>query len=118
MIERIMTSMPTADDGIVGLRILVVEDEALIAESISTGLTRAGCNIVAAVDTGAAAIEAATELRPDLVLMDIHLKGEMDGIEAASVITERLRVPVVYLTAHSDRATLQRATAAQMSSLI
>ena len=107
-----MTSVPTPDDGIVGLRILIVEDEALIAESISTGLARAGCNVVAAVDTGAAAIESATELRPDLVLMDIHLKGEMDGIEAASIITERVRVPVVYLTAHSDRATLQRATAA------
>ncbi len=103
--------MPTAGDGIVGLRVLIVEDEALIAESIGTGLERAGCNIVAAVDTGAAAIEAATELRPDLVLMDIHLKGEMDGIAAASIITERVRVPVVYLTAHSDRATLQRATA-------
>ncbi len=106
-----MTYKPPPENGIVGLRILVVEDEALIAESISTGLARAGCTIVGAVDTGAAAIEAAAELRPDLVLMDIHLKGAMDGIEAASIITEQLRVPVVYLTAHSDRATLQRATA-------
>ncbi|MBI3824255.1 MAG: response regulator [Planctomycetes bacterium] len=91
------------------LRILVVEDETLIAEEIRDRLTRLHFRVVAVVDTGAAAIQAAAELVPDLVLMDIRLKGAMDGIEAATQIRANLPIPVVFLTAHSDHATLQRA---------
>ena len=90
-------------------RILVVEDEVLIAEEIRERLTTEGFTVVAVADTGAAAIALAVEERPDLVLMDIRLKGPMDGVEAAEAIYERCGVPVVYLTAHSDQATLQRA---------
>jgi len=90
-------------------RILIVEDEALIAEEIRERLTEAGYTVVAVTDTGAGAIELAAAARPQLVLMDIRLKGAIDGIEAAQAIYDRCGVPVVYLTAHSDQATLQRA---------
>lgn len=96
---------------IAGLRVLVVEDEALIAEEIADRLTQVGCEILRIVDTGYAAVEAALSLRPDLILMDIRLKGELDGIQATDLIHQRFHVPVVYLTAHSDQATLQRAKA-------
>ncbi len=92
-------------------RILVVEDEALIAEEICDRLSQHGYEMLGVVDTGAAAIESALARRPDLILMDIRLKGPIDGIEAAESINERMRVPVVYLTAHSDQRTLQRAKA-------
>ncbi len=92
-----------------GRRILVVEDEPLVAEEIQDRLTRLGYDVLGIVDTGPAAIEAAERLRPDLVLMDIRIKGEMDGIEAAERISRQASIPVVYLTAHSDHATLQRA---------
>ncbi len=90
-------------------RILVVEDEVLIAEEIRERLTAAGYTVVAVADTGAEAVELAIKTRPDLVLMDIRLKGPMDGVEAANAIFDRCGVPIVYLTAHSDQATLNRA---------
>lgn len=91
------------------LRILIVEDEALIADEIQDWLSRLGYEIAAVADTAKKAVEAVKKHRPDLVLMDIRLKGPGDGIDAASVIREEFRLPVVYLTAHSDRATLNRA---------
>ena len=93
-----------------GLRVLVVEDEALIAEVIGIELRRVGCEIIAAVDSGKDAVDTALRLRPDVILMDIHLKGPIDGVTAASHILAQIDVPVVYLTAHSDTATLTRAT--------
>jgi PAS domain S-box-containing protein len=90
-------------------RILIVEDEALIAEEIRERLTEAGYTVIAVADTGVAAIELVAHTRPNLVLMDIRLKGGMDGVEAAQAIFDRFAVPVVYLTAYSDQATLQRA---------
>jgi len=101
--------MTSPEHAIAGLRVLIVEDEALIAEEISDRLQRVGCEIVAIVDTGVGAIEAAASLNPGLILMDIRLKGEMDGIEAADRINAARRSPIVYLTAHSDRHTLERA---------
>lgn len=92
-----------------GSRILVVEDEALIAEEIQDRLTRMKFQVVGIEDSGPKAIETAHRLRPDLVLMDIRLKGHMDGIDTAAEIRKRVNVPVVYMTAHSDPATLQRA---------
>jgi PAS domain S-box-containing protein len=103
--------MSSTGVSIAGPRILVVEDEALIAEEICDRLSQHGYEMLGVVDTGEAAIEAALARRPDLILMDIRLKGPIDGIEAAERISERLRVPVVYLTAHSDQKTLQRAKA-------
>jgi PAS domain S-box-containing protein len=97
---------------IAGLRVLVVEDEPLVATILADQLVHTGCSVIGTADDGMAAIDIATKLRPDLILMDVHLKGDMDGIEAAERIHERLAVPVVYLTGDSDDPTLQRARAA------
>ena len=90
-------------------RILVVEDESIVALDIKAQLECLGYVVPAVVNSGEKAIHKTAEIRPDLVLMDIKLKGEMDGIEAAEVIRARLDIPVIYLTAYADYATLQRA---------
>lgn len=89
--------------------ILVVEDEGIVAQEIKSRLEKTGYSVCAVVHDGNTAIVHAGEMRPDLVLMDIRLKGEMDGIEAAGLIAERYGIPVVYLTAYTDPATLERA---------
>ncbi|OAB63065.1 hybrid sensor histidine kinase/response regulator [Leptolyngbya valderiana BDU 20041] len=91
------------------IRILIVEDEAIVADDIAYRLENLGYEIADIVASGEEAIESATDYLPDLVLMDIMLQGEIDGIEAARTIRERLELPVVYLTANADRATLERA---------
>ncbi len=93
-------------------RILIVEDEALVAADIKDRLTRKGYRVVGVAETGEQAVASARELKPDLVLSDIRLAGEMDGIEAADCIRRELNTPVVFLTAHGDRPTTQRAEAA------
>jgi len=103
---------------IAGLRILVVEDEALIAEEICSRLNLAGCDVVGTADSGKGAVESAMTLFPDLILMDIRLKGEMDGIEAAELIHKAYRVPIVYLTAHSDEGTLRRAKSSPIAGFV
>lgn len=90
-------------------RILVVEDEQVIAINLRESLESLGYVVPALAATGAAAIAKATELRPDLVLMDIRLKGDMDGIQAAEQIWQTLQIPVIYVTGHSDQSTLERA---------
>ncbi|EPR34219.1 putative PAS/PAC sensor protein [Alkalidesulfovibrio alkalitolerans DSM 16529] len=95
----------------VGARILVVEDEAIVALDIQSRLRNLGYSVARAVSSGEAAIEAARELQPDLILMDIMLEGEVDGITAAGHIRERQQIPIIYLTAYADEQTLQRAKA-------
>jgi CheY-like chemotaxis protein len=90
-------------------KILIVEDEAIPALNIKMLLNDRGYEIVAIVVTGEEALELAGQTIPDLVLMDIALAGEMDGIEAAEQITRQFGVPIVYITAHADRDTLERA---------
>ncbi len=90
-------------------RLLIVEDEAIVARDLQGRLKRLGYEVCAIVASGAGAIEAAAQHRPDLVLMDIVLKGDMDGIEAAEVISRNYQIPVVFLTAYADQQTLQRA---------
>ena len=92
-----------------GLRILIAEDEALIAEEIQDRLGRLGFEIVGMADSSEGALKLAETAAPDLVLMDIRLKGAQDGIETAGFIRQHLRIPVVYLTAHSDKSTIGRA---------
>jgi PAS domain S-box-containing protein len=89
--------------------ILVVEDEKIIAKGIEKRLKGLGYAVAASASTGEEAIQKAVQHRPDLILMDIHLGGGMDGVETARLIRSQMDVPVVYLTAHSDIATLQRA---------
>lgn len=90
-------------------RVLVVEDESIVAMDIRTSLIRLGYDVPAIIYSGEAAIKKTEELLPDLVLMDINLNGKMDGIEAAQQIHDRFNIPVVYLTAYSDEKTLERA---------
>ena len=92
-------------------QILVVEDEGLVAEDLKCALEGLGYGVPAVAATGRAAISKAEETRPDLALMDIVLRGDMDGTEAADQISTRFGIPVVYLTAHADDRTLQRAKA-------
>src|SRR5215831_10538604 len=90
-------------------RILIVEDERIIAADLRRHVTRLGYEVVALAGSGASAIEQAQTLRPDLVLMDIGLPGGMDGLEAAGRIWEALHIPVVYVTAYVDEQTLGQA---------
>ena len=90
-------------------RIIVVEDEAIVAADLEECLTRLGYEVPAVVSRGDQAIEKADQLKPDLILMDIILDGDMDGIEAAEIIQNRFEIPILYLTAHADSSTLERA---------
>ncbi|MCZ2249049.1 MAG: response regulator [Bacteroidia bacterium] len=89
--------------------ILIVEDESIVAKDIHHSLKKLGYNVIDIVSTGESAIISATEKKPDLVLMDIMLKGEMNGIEAAQVIKEKLSIPVIFLTAYADESTFNKA---------
>jgi PAS domain S-box-containing protein len=90
-------------------RILVVEDETIVSMDLQNSLKYLGYEVVGAAVSGPEAISKADKTRPDLVLMDIILKGEMDGIQAAESIYSRLGIPVIFLTASTDDKTLQRA---------
>ncbi|BFU94925.1 MAG: protein of unknown function [Nitrospira sp.] len=90
--------------------ILIVEDEAVVAADLAGKLERAGYRVVGIAADGEEALETAAAQLPDLVLMDIRLAGPMDGIEAAERIREACSIPIIYLTAHSDASTLQRAS--------
>ncbi len=94
-------------------QILVVEDENIVARDIQTRLKRMGHDVPAVVSSGEEALKKVAEIHPDLVLMDIMLKGEMDGTEAARQIRDRFDLPVIYLTAYADDHTLQRAKVAE-----
>ena len=88
-------------------QILVVEDEAIVAKNIQSELQSMGYAVPAIASSGEEALQKTAETHPDLVLMDISLKGGMDGVETSGRILERFDVPVVYLTAYADEHTLQ-----------
>lgn len=90
-------------------KILIVEDELIIAKDLSRRLSKLGYEVVGIVSSGISAITKAQETFPDLILMDIVLKGSMDGIETASRLRDLLPIPVVYLTAYADNETIDRA---------
>ncbi|HJV36452.1 response regulator [Geomonas sp.] len=91
------------------ITVFIVEDEAIIAADLAEKLTTLGYQVAGVAARGEEAVEKVCKLLPAVVLMDIRLKGEMDGIEAAQAIRKRVDLPVIYLTAHSDAATLGRA---------
>ncbi|MEG3860707.1 hybrid sensor histidine kinase/response regulator [Microcoleus sp. herbarium12] len=91
------------------IKILVVEDEIIVAEDIAGRLKKLGYLVTATVTSGEEAIEKVAENQPDLVLMDIVLKGEMDGVTAAEKIRTKVNVPTIFLTAYADEKTLERA---------
>ena len=90
-------------------RILIVEDQKLIAADLENTLRRLGYDVVGAASSGEDAITKTEELRPNVVLMDVRLRGPMDGIQAAAAIRDRLDVPILYLTAYADEQTILRA---------
>jgi CheY-like chemotaxis protein len=94
-------------------RILVVEDEAIVAMDIKMRLLKLGYEVSRIVSTGENAVNVAAELKPDLVLMDISLKGEMLGTEAAQKIHAALDIPIIFLTAYADDKTLDGAKMAE-----
>ncbi|MBR8835631.1 MAG: response regulator [Stigonema ocellatum SAG 48.90 = DSM 106950] len=94
-------------------RILVVEDERIIASDIKYCLEKSGYIVPAIAAYGQQAIEKTAELQPDLVLMDVMLKGNMNGIEAAEQIVKLFNIPIIYLTAYSDENTLKKAKITQ-----
>ncbi len=89
--------------------VFVVEDEAIVSKDIQHSLKKLGYNVLGAASTGEKAIEMVGELKPDIVLMDIMLKGQLTGIEASEQIKAHLDIPVIYLTAYADEATLAKA---------
>lgn len=91
------------------INILVVEDESIVRKDIERSLTKMGYNVVAQADNGEKAIELALEFKPQIALMDIMLKGDMTGIEATARIKEELDIPIIFLTAYADEATLNKA---------
>jgi PAS domain S-box-containing protein len=90
-------------------QILIVEDDAIIAMDIECQLRKLGYGVTGIVGYGEQAIEKVKENKPDLVLMDIILKGEMDGIEAAAAIHTQFDIPIIFLTAYADKKRLERA---------
>ncbi|GBD89122.1 non-motile and phage-resistance protein [bacterium BMS3Abin03] len=93
--------------------ILIVEDEIIVAKNIEKKLTVLGYNVLGNAATGAEAVNMVRTKKPDLVLMDIKLKGEMDGIETANLINKSRRLPLIYLTSYPDDETFQRAKATE-----
>ncbi len=94
-------------------RILIVEDEKIIALDLQRRLERFGYTVCGSASEGEEAIEKAEELRPSIILMDIMLSGPIDGIEAATRIKQRLGIPVIFITAYADENTLERAKEAE-----
>jgi PAS domain S-box-containing protein len=90
-------------------KVLIVEDEAIIAMEIESQLQRLGYEVTSLVDNGEEAIKKAESDKPDLILMDIRIKGEMDGIEAANIIRSQFEIPIIFMTAYHDQKRLERA---------
>lgn len=90
-------------------RLMIVEDDAITAMEMKQNLEDMGYDVVVTVDSGEDAIDQIAEARPDAVLMDIRLRGEMDGIEAAKIIRSQLRIPVIFLTAYIDEEKIKQA---------
>lgn len=89
--------------------VLVVEDEFIVSKDIQSSLKKLGYNVIGAAPSGERALELLTELKPQIILMDIMLKGEMSGIDTAEVVRDKYKIPVIYLTAYADEATLSKA---------
>ena len=89
--------------------VLVVEDESIVSKDIQYSLKKLGYEVVGSASTGAKAVELALDLKPNVILMDIMLKGDMSGIEASAKIKEALNIPVIFLTAYEDEKTLEKA---------
>jgi two-component system, response regulator PdtaR len=92
-------------------KVLIVEDDEIIAYIEQWRLKKLGYDICGSAGTGAEAMNSVAKMRPDIVLMDIHLKGEIDGIETAGRIKKDFNIPVIFVSAYIDEATISRAKA-------
>jgi len=92
-----------------GLKVLIVEDEVIVSTLIEDTLENYGYTVVGKATNGEDAIRITDEKKPDVILMDIYIEGEMDGIMTAETISEKHDIPIIYLTAYSDRDTIERA---------
>ncbi len=93
--------------------IFIVEDESIVAKDIQQTLEKLGYTVLGTASEGEKAVEKIVELEPDLILMDIMLKGEMTGIDTAAQVKKEISVPIIYLTAYADRDTLTKAKITQ-----
>lgn len=100
------------------IKILVVEDEMIIAAKISLQLTSMGYEVTAILPRGEEAILQMAENRPDIILLDINLKGKYDGIETAGLIRQSDQIPIIYLTANADEASFNRAKTTRPAAFI
>jgi signal transduction histidine kinase len=94
-------------------KVLIVEDEVILALDMRQHLTRVGFDVIGTARSAAEAFQLIEQRTPDVVLMDIRIDGELDGVQAAAIIRSRYSLPVIYLTAHADEATLERAEATE-----
>lgn len=90
-------------------KVMIVEDEGVVALSLKSTLMKMGYTITGIAITGKEALKLALETRPDVILMDIHLRGDMDGIQVTEELNRLTDIPVIYLTAYADEETLSRA---------
>jgi CheY-like chemotaxis protein len=95
------------------VKILIVEDDDVLAKIISWRLTNLGYGVCGRTASGAETMNFLAKEKPDLVLMDINIKGDIDGIETTGLIRKEFKLPVVYLTSHAEGPTLERAKATQ-----
>ena len=100
------------------VKIMVVEDTYIVAKDLKDSLRELGYSVTEITDSGKEAIQFAEKNKPDIILMDIKLKGGMDGIEAATIIKDHYNIPIIYLTAYADEYTLQRAKRTEPSGYI
>ncbi|MBD2496990.1 response regulator [Nostoc sp. FACHB-280] len=105
-----MIDIPSDTSTTKTVKVLVVEDEYILAINLQESLESLGYTVIDIADTAEDAIEKATAMRPTLILMDIRLRGESDGIQAAEAIWNDLQIPIIYVTGHSDQSTVERAT--------
>src|SRR5262245_42968407 len=94
-------------------KILIIEDETITAHNLSRILTRLEYEVVSIATTGAQALEDVERYKPDLLLADVGLEGELDGISVAAQAQERWKIPAVFLTAFTDSETIRRARLAE-----
>lgn len=100
------------------IKVLIVEDEMLVAEELALDLEENGFEVIAIAISSDECIEAIAKNKPHVILMDINIKGQKDGIETAKIINENHRIPIIYLTANTDSPTIQRAIETAPSAFI
>jgi CheY-like chemotaxis protein len=103
------SSTQSATATVLGAKVMIVEDEAVVALHLRQELTKLGYTVAGVATNGDQALKMVEEVFPDVILMDIHIQGEMDGIATAQKIPRYLHIPVIYLTAYSEDSTLKRA---------